>query len=114
MKKPGPIYYKASGGKITAHGLPEPSSLRGSTLGKPEQLNINVVVTGSMQVDCRVAKPKSAVFGLNTFSGEYTWHNSRKKVKFMNEQRRMEGFCDWSQCRALNNVCRTFTFTFTL
>ena len=47
----GLIYYKAS---ITAQGLPEPSSLRGST-SVPEQLNINTV-TGSCKLiyGCRL------------------------------------------------------------
>ena len=44
----GLIYYKVS---ITAQGLPEPSSLRGSSLHwVTEQLNINVVNWG-IQVD---------------------------------------------------------------
>ena len=43
----GLVYYEAL---ITAQGLPEPSSLRGSTLDLPEQLNMKAV-TGAMQVD---------------------------------------------------------------
>ena len=43
----GPIYYKAS---ITAQGLPEPSSLRGST-SVPEQLNIKAVTGACKLID---------------------------------------------------------------
>ena len=48
----GPIYYKAS---ITAQGLPEPSSLRGST-SVPEQLNIKTVTGACKLIDgCSLA-----------------------------------------------------------
>ena len=43
----GPIYYKAS---ITAQGLPEPSSLRGST-SVPDQLNIKAVTGACKLID---------------------------------------------------------------
>ena len=43
----GPIYYKAL---ITAQGLPEPSSLRGST-SVPEQLNIKAVTGACKLID---------------------------------------------------------------
>ena len=45
----GLIYYEAS---ITAQGLPEPSSLRGSTL-VPEQLNIKAVTGACKLIDGR-------------------------------------------------------------
>ena len=48
----GPIYYKTS---IIAQGLPEPSSLWGSTL-VPEQLNINAVTGACNLIDgCSLA-----------------------------------------------------------
>ena len=47
-----PIYYKAS---ITAQGLPEPSSLQGST-SVPEQLNIQAVTGARKLIDgCNLA-----------------------------------------------------------
>ena len=51
----GSIYYEAS---ITAQGLPEPSSLRGSTLPiwVPEQLNIKAVTGACKLIDvCSLA-----------------------------------------------------------
>ena len=48
----GGLYYKAS---ISAQGLPEPSSLRGST-SVPEQLNIKAVTGSCKLIDsCNLA-----------------------------------------------------------
>ena len=66
----GLIYYKAS---ITAQGLPEPSSLRGSTLGTRAAEHIKGCSWG-MQVDWWL-QPR-AVFG-HSFS-DFSWHMPQK------------------------------------
>ena len=49
----GLIYHEAS---ITAQGLPEPLSIRGSTLGTAEQLNIKAVTGACTLIDgCSLA-----------------------------------------------------------
>ena len=48
-----PIFHEA---RSTAQGLPEPSSRRGSTLGIPEQMNIQVVTGACKLIDgCSLA-----------------------------------------------------------
>ena len=65
----GPIYYKAS---ITAQGLPEPSSLLGSTLGT--RAAEHKICNWGVQIDWWL-QPR-AVFG-HTFSG-IIWHMPQK------------------------------------
>ena len=58
----GPIYHEAT---ITAHGLPEPLSLRGSIHWVPEQLNIKAVTGTCGLID---SSQPCAVFD-HSFSG---------------------------------------------
>ena len=90
----GLTYYKAS---ITAQGLPEPSSLQGSTLGTRAAKHKGC--NWGMQIDWWL-QPR-AVFG-HTFSG-IIWHMPQKESQFN---------CmtlSWWPCHKIVSV--TFTFT---